>query len=304
MNILISGGSGFIGRQLISRLILQGHKVTIVSRQSQNKVRKWLVANPDITWLQWGIDRPLHVNEIGLHEVVINLAGEGVADRRWSASRKQQLRDSRIRFTNSLIRWIEEQEWRPSTWLNASAIGYYGISDQPSDESFASGDDFASVLCRDWESAAAQCSRWDCRYVCMRFGVVLGHGGMLKKLKPSFYMGLGAQLGHGRQGLSWIHMEDLLNACLFLLSNERLSGNFNLTSPHPVSNCEFTRALATSLNRQSWLIMPAWFMKLVLGEMAETLLLSGQWVYPQRLQDEGFEFNFPEINTALEDIFR
>jgi len=303
MKILISGGTGFIGKTLIEALLNKGHEVTVISRQKQDKTTLPVTRYPQLGWLEWSEKTVLNT-KLTAHDAVINLAGEGIADKRWSVNRKQQLRDSRIGFTAALISLIEKQSWKPGVWLNASAIGFYGCGSNRMDEDSDHGDDFSAELCRDWELTTGTVDEWFCRKVIMRFGVVLGQGGMLAKLKPSFAFGMGAQLGSGEQYLSWIHMDDLIKAIVWLLEDNTCSGVYNLTAPEAVTNKEFTQSFARALNRPAWMVMPGAVMKLMLGEMAEVLLLSGQKVYPKRLEEAGFTFDSPDISTALKNVFR
>lgn len=303
MKILISGGTGFIGKALIESLLNKGHEVTVISRQKQEKTGLPVSRYPQLSWLEWDQKAVIH-SKLDAHDAVINLAGEGIADKRWSEHRKQQLRDSRIAFTKTLTDVIDKQSWKPVVWLNASAIGFYGCGSNRVDESSGHGDDFSAELCRDWEQTTGAVDEWFCRKVIMRFGVVLGQGGMLAKLKPSFTFGMGAQLGSGEQYLSWIHMDDLVKAIVWLLEDNACSGVYNLTAPEAVTNKEFTQSFARALNRPAWMVMPGAVMKLMLGEMAEVLLLSGQKVYPKRLEEAGFTFDSPDISTALKNVFR
>jgi len=303
MKVLISGGTGFIGKALIETLLDKGHEVTVISRQKQERTQLPASRYPQLGWLLWNEDAVLD-SRLDAHDAVINLAGEGIADKRWSDRRKQVLRNSRIAFTRKLIDLIERQSWKPGIWLNASAIGFYGCGSNQVDENSARGHDFSAELCSDWELTTGTVDDWFCRKVIMRFGVVLGQGGMLAKLKPSFALGMGAQLGSGEQFLSWIHMDDLIRAITWLLEDNTCSGVYNLTAPEAVSNKEFTQSFAKALNRPAWMVMPGFVMKLMLGEMADVLLLSGQKVYPKRLEDAGFTFDSPDISTALKNVFR
>lgn len=306
MKILVTGGTGFIGSALVDLLLEQGHQVTIVSRQTQRKGAFAGKESAQLSWLYWDFSKRQDetVPAIESHDAVINLAGEGIADKRWTAQRKQLLRQSRIDFTRNLIQWLKGQSWKPDHWLNASAIGYYGAGKEQVTEESSQGNDFAASLCGDWEQLVDEQIDWPCRTVLMRFGVVLGHGGMLNKLKPSFALGMGAKLGSGRQGFSWVHLEDLLAAVVWLFDNPDIEGAVNITAPKSVDNSEFTQAFASVLHRPAWMTMPPFLLKMMFGEMAETLLLSGQWVYPKRLELSGFTFKYPDINTALDDLFR
>lgn len=312
MKVLLTGGTGFIGQALVKALVRNDYQVTLVSRQNPFSVPGLNPFSEQIEWLQCDFSNAsdaASAPEVGFHDVVINLAGEGIADKRWSTHRKAQLYKSRVTFTSNIIQWLHKQSWKPNHWLNASAIGFYGSQDdssllKPFTELDGAADDFASRLCDDWERTVTNEVNWPCRTVLMRFGVVLGKGGMLKKLKPSFQMGLGARLGDGQQGFSWIHLDDLVRAIIWLMEYQKIAGPINLTAPESTNNEAFTQALASALHRPAWLVVPSVFMRLMLGEMAETLLLSGQRVYPEKLEQEGFTFNYPDINTALNAIFR
>lgn len=307
MRILVTGGTGFIGRALVDNLLTHGHHVTLISRQAQEKSVFAGKAFENLSWLQWDFSKPGElqgVAKIEAQDLVINLAGEGIADKPWSEKRKQMLRQSRIDFTRHLIQWIKGQSWEPAHWLNASAIGYYGTGETLVTEEASPGKDFAAALCNDWEEVVTECIDWPCRKVLMRFGVVLGQGGMLKKLKPSFLMGMGAKLSSGRQGFSWVHLDDLLAAITWLMDHPDIDGPVNITAPKSVNNAEFTQAFAKAIHRPAWMTMPSFVLKLMFGEMADTLLLSGQRVYPKKLELSGFTFKYPDINTALAHLFR
>lgn len=304
MKLLITGGTGFIGQALVEHLHNHGHELTLISRQERDERRFCPKRYLNLKWLRWDFSTQRGAQGIEPHDAVINLAGAGIADKPWSESRKQLLRQSRIGYTKALVKWLTLQSWQPITWLNASAIGYYGTGTESVTEASPAGNDFAAQLCADWEAVIEQDISWPCRKVLMRFGVVLGDGGMLKKLKPSFMFGMGARLGAGQQGFSWIHLDDLINAVKWLLDNPAFEGPVNVTAPEPVNNKAFTDALAKTMHRPAWMVMPAPVVKLIFGEMGSTLLLSGQWVHPERLQQLGFAFKYPDINTALDSIFR
>ena len=307
MKILVTGGSGFVGRHLLSSLIAEGHEMVVTTRNlSRAKERLGALPLSSFSVILWPVSDVDFINHLMDCEAVINLAGEGIADKRWSDKRKKQLRESRIDFTEQLISMFQNHQVVPKVWVNASAIGYYGTHDETVhlSESSSYGTDFSAELCRDWEAALEPIHNWGCRVVVYRFGVVLGEGGMIAKLKPSFMLGGGAILGNGRQGLSWVHMDDLLDALLMSISHDEVSGIYNLTAPKPVSNYDFTKALAKAMRRPAFLTMPAAVMHLMLGELADTLLLSGQWVYPDRLEAMGFQFKYQDIETALEQIIR
>lgn len=300
MQILITGGTGFIGRRLVARLLSKGHRLTILSRQDTEDVHRLLT--PEV--------RPVKsltaVNPSVAFDAVINLAGEGVMDKRWTPLRKTQLLDSRVALTSELVDLIERMENRPGCLISGSAIGFYGGRDDAArlDESSDAGDDFASGLCVRWEQAAERAKGLGVRVCLVRTGVVLHpEGGALREMMTPFRLGVGGPLGSGQQMMSWIHMEDMVNALLFLLENESAEGVFNATAPEAVSNKDFAMALAGTLNRPAFVKMPARVLKFMLGESSE-MVLKGQNVYPQRLMAEGYQFTYPQLKPALTQLIR
>lgn len=297
MNILLTGGTGLIGRALCRSLRAEGHQLTVLSRSPGTVAQK---CGPEVRAMgsldQWTPD--CHF------DAVINLAGEPIADRAWTAAHKQVLRDSRIALTERLIARIAAAERKPAVLLSGSAIGYYGDGgERMLTEGMPPGDDFAARLCRDWEAAARQAEAYGVRVCLLRTGLVLSReGGLLGKLKLPFSLGLGARLGSGRQYMSWVHIQDHVAMTMSLLHDAAFSGPFNLTAPLPVTNAEFTRTLARALHRPAWLVMPAWPLKLALGERA-ALLLEGQRVIPQALQAAGRSFSFPDLTSAFDELF-
>lgn len=300
--ILITGGTGFIGQALINRWLAQSAAVTVLSRRPAWVQRRWGGVVKAVSGLE---------QLSGEFDVLVNLAGEGIADKRWSRARKQALRDSRIALTRDLAAWASRSGQRFRVVLSGSAIGYYGGysggEDTPHSEQEAPGSDFAAQLCVDWEAAAEPLRPLAERFLILRTGVVLGvHGGMLKRLWLPFSLGLGGVIGNGQQNLSWIHLQDYCRAVDFLLSNsadKTLSGVVNMTAPVPVTNGGFTQTLARQLQRPALFPMPEYVAKLLFGEMSE-LLLKGQDVRPQRLRELGFNYDFADIDTALKDIVR
>lgn len=294
MRILITGGTGFVGRALCARLSERGHQLLVLSRQG-------IRANE---LLPEGSAVVSCVDEIPndqLIDAVINLAGEGIADRRWSENRKQELMESRVSLTEALADLIKRLETKPGLLISGSAVGFYGdAGDAELDEnSSAVRKDFTYLLCDAWEKAARQIGHQSVRVCLLRIGVVLEQdGGMLKRLLAQYKLGLGAQLGDGRQWMSWIHRDDLIALILRLLDTPGVEGVYNAVAPAPVTHARFHRALAAACRRPALLRLPAAPLRLLLGEMS-ALLLGGQRVYPRRLMREGFEFRYPDIDQAL-----
>ncbi|SDK04741.1 hypothetical protein SAMN04488540_1185 [Ferrimonas sediminum] len=299
MKIVISGGSGFVGKQLLKQL-QPNHQLVVISRNpdaTKQRLRQQGIEAEciDIDGLVWqtGID------------AVINLAGEPIADKRWSSAQKHRICDSRWRITQALSDWILAQASPPSVFISASAIGIYGNDSQAVDENtplMVNDADFAQKVCHTWETLALQ-AQGHTRVCLLRIGLVLGEGGALKKMLPAFRAGLGGPIGSGEQMMSWIHIDDLVAAIGFLLINPESRGVYNGTAPLPVSNRLFTRTLGKVLHRPAVIPVPAIALKIGLGEMSQ-LLLEGQRVLPSRLQHDGFEFHYPGLEGALTHLLQ
>ena len=295
MHVLVTGGSGFIGRALCSALRAAGHSVTVLSRQpARHAAALSGVRLIDALREAEGVD------------AVINLAGEPLAAGRWNDHRKQVFRDSRIGTTRALVDWMRTLPAKPRVLISGSAIGYYGPRDAtPLDEGAAPGADFAATLCRDWEAEAGKAVALGLRVATVRIGIVLGRdGGALAKMLTPFRLGVGGPMGDGQQQMSWISREDLVRLLLWLLDNEQASGAYNATAPQPVTNREFSQTLARVLRRPAVMTTPAFALKLMFGEMAEALLLSGQRVIPARAEQEGFAFHHRDLASALQQLQR
>lgn len=297
-HILITGGTGFIGRELCHLLLQRGDNITLLSRQPAPAVNR-ICGNVII------INNLQAIPEQPPIDAVINLAGEGIAARRWTHRRKKQLWDSRVSLTKELVTNLTRCQQFPGRIISGSATGYYG--DQGSDpvsESTQPNQEYTHELCQAWEDAAADARSSGCMVACVRLGPVAGAGGgFLSQMLPAFRLGLGGRLGDGQQYFPWIHRKDVVSVILWLLDQSDIDGAWNLTSPTPVTNAEFTQILGQVLHRPTWLPVPAPLLRLGLGEMAR-LLLTGQRAHPRRLQAAGYEFQFPTLKPALEDILR
>ncbi len=303
MRIVVTGGTGFIGRSLCQRLVELGHAVTALTRDPA-AARARLA--PPVSVIGWQGSRSATgelMTALGHAEVMINLAGAPIATGRWTGQTKDRLRRSREGTTSALVAALAKLQSRPVLLISASAIGYYGArQDEPLREDAPSGAGFLASLCREWEAAARAAERLGVRVVLPRVGIVLGkNGGALAKMLPVFRLGLGGPLGNGTQWLSWIHLDDLIELLLFLL-DRAVGGPVNATAPHPVTNEEFSRVLGQTLERPVWLRTPAFVLKLLLGQMAEELLLTGQRVLPARAEAMGFRFRYPTLSEALHAI--
>lgn len=292
MNFLITGGTGFIGKCLIQHLTENGHNITVLTR-NKNKTSGNIKVISDVT----------EIKSSDKIDVIINLAGAPIS-KRWSKAYKQELIDSRVNTTKDIISLIERLKNKPDILISTSAIGYYGSQgDKTLDENSTPLDEFTHQLCKKWESEALEAEKYGVRVCITRLGVVLGkNGGALKQMLPAFKLGVGGRLGDGNQYFSWVHIKDVIYAFSFLIENKNEKGVYNLTAPHPVTNNDFTKALGKAINRPTAFPMPAFIVKLLFGEMGETLLLNGQRVLPRKLQESGFQFQYSKIENALKDV--
>lgn len=297
MRILITGGTGLIGRHLCKTLLGEGHELTVYSRNAASVPMKCGAGVHALAALSdWKPDMAF--------DAVINLAGEPIVDARWTESRKQVLRASRIALTEELVRRIAAAEHKPAVLLSGSAIGYYGgRGDEELSEDSGAGADFPAQLCVDWEATANAAERYGVRVCLLRTGLILStDGGLLARMALPFKMGMGTRLGDGRQWMSWIHINDYVALVLRLLHDEQMRGAYNITAPVPVTNKEFTAVLAAVLHRPAPFVMPASLLKLSLGESA-SLLLEGQRVLPKRMLAAGQAVRFEKLEVALKDLF-
>lgn len=294
-HLLITGGTGFIGRKLCPQLIKDGYQLTLLTR-SPEKAKKYY--GEQINTIAWSDE----VASLPPINGVINLAGEGIMDKRWSSVRKQQLLDSRVALTDALVNAIVDSGHKPDVFINGSAVGFYGdCGDEPCPETAPPGKDFAAMLCKQWEIAANRIKAVGCRLAVLRIGIVLDkQGGALAKMSPPFKLGLGGKLGSGKQWFPWIHRADLCKLILFILKDSRCSGAYNATAPSPVTNKEFTEALAKAYKKPAFLPAPSIALKLMLGESA-SLLLGSQNALPNKALSEGFKFHYTTIEHCLKD---
>lgn len=298
MQYLVTGATGFIGRQLVRKLLEAGHRVTVVSRQHSKDVRKLLSKNVKPVRCVTAVNPSVH------YDCIINLAGEGIMNERWNPARKRVLLESRVNITLELADLIERMDHKPGRVINGSAVGYYGSSDNSEllDETAKPGNDFAASLCLRWEQAADRIKASGVPVSIVRTGIVLHpNGGALQKVLPPFRLGLGGPIGSGRQMMSWIHMDDMVNLLVFLAETPDCEGTYNATAPYPVSNREFAKALGAALKRPAFIPTPAIALKLALGESA-VLLIEGQAAIPARLLKAGFEFKYPQLHKALASL--
>ncbi|MCC5828718.1 MAG: TIGR01777 family oxidoreductase [Phycisphaeraceae bacterium] len=295
MTIAVTGASGLVGTAVSGMLTTGGHRLLRLVRRD---------GPPADDEVRWDAEQGVHRDDLGRLEgldAVIHLAGAGIADKRWSEERKREIRDSRVVGTAKLAESLLRLEQPPRAFVGASAIGYYGSrGDEELDEDSTSGEGFLAEVTRQWEEASAPLAEKGVRVALGRTGVVLSPaGGALKAMLPAFKMGLGGPVGGGRQWVSWISIDDVAAALLFLAIKAELSGVFNLVAPNPVRQADFAKALGRALHRPSLAPAPALALKLMFGQMAEETVLASIRVRPRRLTEAGFSFRHPELDQAL-----
>lgn len=299
MNIAITGGSGFIGTALARRLLADGHHVTVYDRIPPR------FSDKHMTFVESNLVTDAAPASIAHHDAIVHLAGVSIYER-WTPAYKQQIIDSRTKSTASIIDACRASEQKPSVFVCASAVGYYGdqgdvVLDETKKPQLP-GTDFLSDVCVAWESAAAQSEALGMRRVSIRTAIVLGPGGgMMAKLLPLFRYGLGGRLGSGRQWFSWIFIDDLVELYVFAITHPEITGAVNATAPEPVTNAEFTRILGNVLHRPAFWIIPAFVLRVVLGEFARAVLASTRAV-PTVAMARGFTFKYPTMTEALNAV--
>ncbi|MCW9046592.1 MAG: TIGR01777 family oxidoreductase [Gammaproteobacteria bacterium] len=295
MKLLITGGTGFIGTALCEKLLHNSkNELTLLSRNPEKiKTQVKVISNLK------------QLDKDTSFDVIINLAGEPIADKRWTENQKQKIITSRIDITEQIIEFIKTAKHTPDLLINGSAIGYYGINKTNIDiDENATGDNsFSSNLCKQWETSALQANSFGVRTCLLRTGIVLGkNGGALSKMLPPFKMGLGGKIGSGKQWMPWIHLDDLVGIILYCIKHDNLTGAINGTSPNPVTNQVFTKTLGKALNRPTFMSIPETIIKLLMGQMGMELLLSGKKILPIKITEKGYTFKYPTLDKALQNI--
>jgi uncharacterized protein len=292
MKILISGSHGLVGTALFKTLEADGHDIFRL-------VRHYPASPAEI---EWSPDRySIALSLIEGFDAVVHLAGESIAEGRWTEEKKKRIRESRVKGTRLLGDALANLSQRPGVLVSASAIGYYGNrGDETVTEASAPGNDFLSEVCVEWEKATDLAKEKGIRTVNARFGIILDKdGGALKKMLPPFKMGLGGRIGDGKQWMSWIGLDDVVGAIKFALTNDALQGPVNFVAPNPVRNAEFTKTLGRVLSRPTLFPIPAFGVRLAFGEMADALLLSSQRVEPKSLTEANYQFQYSQLDEAL-----
>ncbi|PHD43324.1 TIGR01777 family protein [Bacillus toyonensis] len=296
MKIAISGGTGFIGKYLSTFFIQKGYTVYILTRK--NKIE---TSNPNLQYVQWTPDLPTFpLSSIG---IVINLAGESI-NSRWTKKQKEAILNSRIQATRGLIKQLQTLSTKPHTFINASAIGYYGTSETESftEQQETPGNDFLAETVFLWEQEACKARSLEIRTIYARFGVILGaDGGALPKMLLPYQFYIGGTIGSGNQWLSWIHIDDVVRMIDFIIHKEEINGPLNITAPLPIRMKEFGETMATIMRKPHWLPVPSFMLHALLGEMS-ILVLEGQHVLPSKAIEHGYQYTFPTIDHALQNI--
>lgn len=300
--IIISGATGFIGKALCQQLVQEGYDVVALSR---NPDKGSALFGELVKVIQWDAQSTDGWSDIadGAY-AIINLAGENLASGRWTQERKQRIIQSRLNAGKAVLEAVERATNKPQVIIQASAIGYYGArDDEILDESSSPGFGFLAGLAKQWEKSTQEVDSFGVRHIIIRSGIVLGRNeGFLSRVLLPFRLFFGGHLGSGKQWLSWIHIDDEVNAICFLLENESLQGVFNLTAPNPLTSKDFFHVLGKVMKRPSWLPVPSFLLSLLLGGMANELILSGQRIMPTRLLESGYEFLHTNAESALEEI--
>jgi uncharacterized protein (TIGR01777 family) len=297
--VLVSGASGLIGSALVQSLEASGTGIARLMRADSEPT----YCRAEI--IRWDPAQPLSPDKLSGFDAVVHLAGESIVGR-WSAEKKAKIRDSRVLGTRNLVQALAQAKQKPRVFICSSAIGYYGDrGDELLSETSSPGTGFLPDVCREWEAAAQAAADAGIRTVQLRTGVVLSaKGGALAKMLLPFKLGLGGRVGSGRQWMSWIDIEDMVGAIQHILKTDSLQGPVNMVGPKPVTNAEFTKALASVLRRPTIFPMPAFAVKLAFGEMGETVLLGSQRVEPAKLSESRYKFRFRELRASLEGLLK
>jgi len=313
MKVIIAGGTGFLGRALTASLLADGQDVVVLTRvdvarssdaAGSGEVARRLQPSAVVVWTPNGETGPW-AGEIDGADAVVNLAGESIGDRRWTSARKRRILESRLEATASLAKAIRGARRPPAVFVSASAVGYYGpLDDRKAPETTPAGSDFLARVCAEWEDRARRAGSDRTRVVLIRSGLVLERdGGALPRMLPPFWFGAGGKVGSGRQYWPWIHRGDWVSLVRWTLATPAVSGPVNAVGPNPVTNEEFARTLGRVLHRPAFMPAPAFALRLLLGEMADGLLLSGQRAVPAVAERLGFRFKYERLEDALRAIF-
>ena len=304
MKILISGSTGLVGSAVVESLGHQGHDVIRLRRPGTELPET--TPSPGLPQALWNPQSGLLNSRAEQVDAIIHLAGASIAGHRWTTAWKRELRDSRVAATRQLVASLRQLQRPPQVFIAASAIGIYGNrGDEELTESSPPGTDFLAQLTADWEAESARAAELGARVVILRFGVILAkHGGALPRMALPFRLGVGGKIASGRQWISWVTLEDVVSIIRFALETNLVSGPANAVSPNPVRNAEFANALGRVLHRPAIFPTPSFALRFALGELADSLLLASQKVYPTKLQRLGYRFLYPDLDPALQAVLR
>lgn len=304
MKIAISGATGFVGSRLVAKLHAEGHRILVLTRNTTFAQKVFppqafpnleIIAYTPIVSGAWQ-------DTIAGCDGVVNLAGEPIAEGRWTPERKQEILNTRKLGTQKIVEAIAKSQPQPSVLVNTSAIGYYGTSETASfDEDSANGKDFLAQVCQEWEAEAGKVKDINVRLVILRFGIILGNGGALGKMITPFKLFAGGPIGTGQQWFSWIHLDDIVSLIIQALTKSTMEGVYNGTAPQPVSMNDLSTTMGKVMNRPSWLPVPGFAIEAILGDGAK-VVLEGQQVLPKRTLESGFEYQYPNLQSALTQI--
>ena len=306
MKVAIAGATGFVGSRLVERLQVEGITVLVLTRNTTYAQKVFpptafpnveIVAYTPTASGSWQ-------SAISGCDGVVNLAGESIAEGRWTPERKQEILNSRKLATQNIVDAIANAHPKPSVLVNASAIGYYGTSETATfDETSSPGHDFLAQVCQAWEAEATKVTNVGVRLVILRLGIVLGNGGALGKMITPFKLFAGGPLGSGQQWFSWIDLDDIVNLIFLALTKPEMQGVYNATAPHPVRMAQLTQTMGKVMNRPSWLPVPAFALEALLGDGA-MVVLEGQQVVPKRTLESGYKYKYPNLEPALVKILK
>jgi len=304
MKIAISGATGFVGSRLVAKLHAEGHRILVLTRNTTFAQKVFppqafpnleIIAYTPIVSGAWQ-------DTIAGCDGVVNLAGEPIAEGRWTPERKQEILNTRKLGTQKIVEAIAKSQPQPSVLVNTSAIGYYGTSETASfDEDSANGKDFLAQVCQEWEAEARKLKDTNVRLVILRFGIILGNGGALGKMITPFKLFAGGPIGTGQQWFSWMHLDDIVSLIIQALTKSTMEGVYNGTAPQPVSMNDLSTTMGKVMNRPSWLPVPGFAIEAILGDGAK-VVLEGQQVLPKRTLESGFEYQYPNLQSALTQI--
>ena len=303
--IIISGGTGLIGKRLITELSEKEYDIIVITRKINKSIN--FISKENVSFFEWDYNNSSEeiINLLNDSYSIINLTGASIAGKRWSGEYKKVLYESRIITTRKIVEAISKCSKKPESFISSSAIGYYGTTgNEILTEESQSSDDFLANLCFEWEYEACKANEFGVRTVCIRTGLVIdGNDGAMKKIVLPFKLFIGGHLGTGKQWFSWIHINDLVNLYLFSINNINIKGALNGTSPKPVTNKEFCKTLGKVLKRPSFIPVPGFALKLIIGEFAQ-YLVTGRKVIPKSAIENGYAFEFPDLISALNNLFK